>query len=268
LTSAPLTIITPTYNAAATLAACVESVAVQTLLPLEHWIIDGASTDQTIGLIKELVAKYPHLKYISEPDQGIYHAMNKGIDLAKGEWIYFLGADDSLYDKNILEYLFSQKNNAQIIYGDVLMVSKEQSYRYGGKFDIERILRENICHQAIITHKDVFKQLGRFSPDFPVWADWEFNLRWFLSKNIQSIYVNRLIANYSRDGYSSQRGDPAFVEKREKLILKYGHETLDPKLRSYLFYCYKLGSHNAQSLWRRLSVKLQYQIYRLTGRLF
>jgi glycosyltransferase involved in cell wall biosynthesis len=266
LTSAPLTIITPTYNAAATLAACVESVAAQTLLPLEHWIIDGASIDQTIGLVKELVAKYPHLKYISEPDQGIYHAMNKGIDLAKGEWIYFLGADDTLYDENVLKDIFSQKNNTQIIYGDVLMVSREQSYLYGGKFDIERILRENICHQAIITHKDVFGKLGRFRLDFPVWADWEFNLRWFLSKSIKKAYINRIMANYSRDGYSSQRGDPAFVAQRERLILNYGRKTLNPKLRSYLFYTYKLGPNPAGSILRRFFVKLQYQAYRLTGK--
>ena len=91
-----ISIITPTYNAARVIAACLESVAQQGYPHLEHWIIDGLSKDNTLSIVQDYAQRYPHIKYISEKDQGIYDAMNKGIDLAAGDFLLFLGADDVL----------------------------------------------------------------------------------------------------------------------------------------------------------------------------
>ncbi|GAB4128568.1 MAG: hypothetical protein OHK0045_02960 [Raineya sp.] len=87
-----ISIITPTYNAEKTIGACLESVAKQNYPYLEHWIIDGLSTDNTIKIVSEYARKYPHIKYVSEKDRGIYDAMNKGIDLAKGDFPTVLGS--------------------------------------------------------------------------------------------------------------------------------------------------------------------------------
>ena len=89
-----ISIITPTLNAAETLEACILSVKNQTYLNKEHLIIDGQSTDGTLHILKKHAENYPQLKWITENDDGIYDAMNKGIDLSSGDWLYFMGSDD------------------------------------------------------------------------------------------------------------------------------------------------------------------------------
>ncbi|MFN3316004.1 MAG: glycosyltransferase, partial [Raineya sp.] len=82
-----ISIITPTFNAEQTIKRCLESVANQNYPSIEHWIVDGLSQDGTLEIVKEYAQKYSHVKYISEKDEGIYDAMNKGIDLATGDFL-------------------------------------------------------------------------------------------------------------------------------------------------------------------------------------
>ena len=105
-----ISIITPTLNAGKTLEACILSVVNQTYLNKEYLIIDGLSTDGTPGMVKKYADIYPYIKWISEKDAGIYEAMNKGIDLSSGEWIYFLGADDRFYSDRVLDDIFNQED--------------------------------------------------------------------------------------------------------------------------------------------------------------
>ena len=105
-----ISIITPTYNSEKSIESCILSVANQTYKNIEHLIIDGQSSDNTLGIVKNYAERFSHLRVISERDNGIYDAMNKGIDLAQGEWIYFLGSDDIFYDEHVLEDLFSKED--------------------------------------------------------------------------------------------------------------------------------------------------------------
>jgi len=228
-----ISIITPIFNAASTLEACIESVINQNYLNLEHWFIDGLSTDGSLEIIKKYAEVNSHIKYISEKDKGIYDAMNKGIDLAEGEWVYFLGGDDELcFDifNSISEALIINKKC--IVYGNV----KINDYIYNGHFDKIKLSKSNICHQSIFTHKFVFDEIGKFNyVEFKVLADWEFNIKCWVN-GICFFYIDKIIAIYSDKGFSNTiavEGGLSIIEtfkcriyffqnsdKKDKMVLK------------------------------------------------
>ena len=213
-----ISIITPTLNAGKTLEACILSVVNQTYLNKEYLIIDGLSTDGTLGIVKKYADIYPYIKWISEKDEGIFEAMNKGIDLSSGEWIYFLGADDSFYYDSVLDDIFNQEDipDFDIIYGNVQWGSAAREY--DGPFTKLDLLRKNICHQAIFTRKSVFDKIGKFDTNYKIVADWVFNMKWFNMKYIRHRYINKIIARYGGEGNSSNNDDSYFLQNKDSLI--------------------------------------------------
>jgi len=210
-----ISIITPTYNAAKHLETCIQSIKQQSYFQWEHIIIDGGSSDGTLELIK----KYPHLKWISEPDAGIYDAMNKGIKLARGEWLYFLGADDVLYNSNVFENLKSHlSSNVDVVYGNVS--STRWKGLYDGEFNSKKLVDKNICHQAIFFKKSVFDKIGLFDLRFKVYADWEHNWRWFFNPSITHKYAPLTIAEYADGGFSSNSLPDQVLQSSKDAILK------------------------------------------------
>ncbi|MGC3979002.1 MAG: glycosyltransferase [Paludibacteraceae bacterium] len=130
-------IIIPTYNSASTLQKCLESVISQIFENYEVIIVNGVSNDKTLQLAHDF--NDDRIRVLCEPDEGIYDAMNKGIKLAKGEWLYFSGSDDSLYDSSVLTNVFSLIMNAKVdvVYGDVLMEKINEVY--DGEFTFEKL---------------------------------------------------------------------------------------------------------------------------------
>ncbi len=208
-----ISVITVVFNAAKTLGATIDSVFAQTNKNYEFIIIDGGSTDGTLDILKRKKAE--NIFWISEADKGIYDAMNKGIKKATGEWIIFLGADDTFYDQNILENIFSSSGyeNIDFIYGNV----KSEAYKdlYDGEFNYEKLLRKNISHQSIFYNKNVFDKTGTYNLKFKTHADWDFNLRCFENMELKIKYIDSIIAKFGKGGLSSQH-DVAFL--RESLF--------------------------------------------------
>ncbi|MDJ1502184.1 glycosyltransferase [Xanthocytophaga agilis] len=221
-----LTIITPTYNAAATLEETILSVVNQSYKNIEYILIDGNSTDTTINIIKEYAAKYPIIRWISEPDEGIYDAMNKGVGMSTGEWIYFLGSDDILYTKTTINDLFSSVDTSlwDVIYGDVIF--KVSGIRYNGAFTVAKLYWQNICHQAIFARKEIFDTIGLFNTNYKVLADYEFNIRWIQNPNIRSTFFHNIIALYNEEGFSGKKGDEAFNTDKDTFF----HSWTPPKV--------------------------------------
>src|SRR5918993_177502 len=210
-----LSIIIPTYNSESTIDICLESLAAQNFRDFEVLIIDGLSTDRTIEIAKEFFSKNPDLEHvlISEKDNGIFDAMNKGALIAKGDWLYFLGSDDWLYSNDILSKVcpdLYKKGCAEFVYGNAWLSDTKEIY--DGKFSLRSLLKTNICHQAIFVKKTLFNELGPFDLRFRVHADWDFNVKVFLAKK-KTQYKNMLIVQYSTQGYSSQNRDILFEEK-------------------------------------------------------
>lgn len=206
-----ISIITPTFNASRTLRACLESVARQTYPYFEHWIIDGLSTDDTMKIVKEYSLEYPHIKYISEKDTGIYNAMNKGISLAKGDWLYFLGADDELYSEKVLTSIFINQSigGYTFIYGDFFNDREKKIISYKNiKLNKFFFIEQTICHQVVFTHRFIFEKIGNFDERFKICADRKFMYDYF-SSDIKTYYTNQPIAKYAGTGISM---NPNYLE--------------------------------------------------------
>ena len=215
-----ITIITPTFNAESSIEECIVSVAKQSYGKKEHLIIDGLSTDRTTKIIKEYAKKYKHIKLISEKDHGIYDAMNKGIKLASGDWIYFLGSDDSIYNDRVLSNIAeNMSGDLGVLYGNVIW--KGNGYVYDGLFNPIKLIEKNICHQAIFVKKEVFALLGNFDTKYNSLADWAFNMKWFNNKSIKHKYINTIVAEFSMNGFSSINYDQNFFRDKEKLVETY-----------------------------------------------
>ncbi len=218
-----VSIITPTLNASKTLKNCIESVANQNYPRLEHWIIDGLSTDSTIEIVKEYASKYPHLRYISEKDTGIYNAMNKGIRLAQGEWLYFLGADDRLYNYDVLRNVFERNidKNIGIVVGNIMIEFANYIHSYQNtKFDKYYFAGESIYHQAIMMNKKVFELAGNFDESYKICADTKMEYDAF-RLGFQYLYVDVIIASYSGTGISSNRKYVDLTRKERVCIIQY-----------------------------------------------
>lgn len=208
-------IITPTYNCREKIAKTAESVLSQSDEDLEYLIIDGSSTDGTKDWISGL--KDPRVRVLSEHDLGIYDAMNKGIKLAEGNYILFLGAGDTLYPdvfKKIRASILS--SSPGLIYGDVFWANR----MYDGPFSKEKLALQNICHQAIFYHRKTFDLLGSFNLKFKLLADWEMNMRCFGDDRIEIAYVPIAVSVYE-DGGASDHKDMCFESEKGKLIREY-----------------------------------------------
>ena len=217
-------IIIPTYNSAVTIQRCLSSITHQTFKAFEILIIDGGSTDTTFQLIDQVKNSNP-IKWFSESDEGIYDAMNKGVKKAKGEYLYFLGSDDTFYTNNVLALIADTlaKTDAKILYGNVLINGSNKWVKDGtvhaGEFDLKRILSNNICHQSIFYHNTLFKKLGGYNIKYNVFADYDFNLRCFAKYTFY--YIDAIIANFSVGGASSQLTDEEFDHDKSRNIIKY-----------------------------------------------
>lgn len=233
-------IILPTFCAEPVIAPCLESLLRQTFSDFELVVVDGGSTDKTVELTLSRAAAFgERLILRSEKDRGVYDAMNKGIGLAKGEWLYFLGADDCLHDQHTLQNVaaFIRDHPASdLVYGDVIM--RSNSSRYDGIFDLEKLLlQKNLCHQAIFCRKTVFDKVGHFNLRYRTWADWDFNIRCFQHPALVTHHMELVIADYNDiSGLSSLGVDaelrkllPVFVKqdaKRNRNLFRRGVRTV------------------------------------------
>ncbi|HXB91065.1 MAG TPA: glycosyltransferase family 2 protein [Puia sp.] len=228
-------IIIPTFNSDRYIRACLESIRNQTFERYEILVIDGVSTDGTVETVEKMAAEWPRLVFVSEKDNGIYDAMNKGIAKARGQWLYFLGSNDRLFDNSVLQSVagFLESNTCEVVYGNVLL--ENSGNVYAGEFDTDKIYTINISHQAIFFNKTVFTLTGPFDLQYRSNADWDHNFKWFFHPGIQKRYIDRVIAVYSEDGFSSVYVDEAFRGKKEELYLDRAGKKASRQLRSRLF---------------------------------
>jgi glycosyltransferase involved in cell wall biosynthesis len=237
-----LSVIIPTYNAEATIAQCLSSLLNQSFQDFEICIIDGESTDQTIEIVRQYQSKFKAIKLISEVDKGVYDAMNKGIHLASGDWLYFLGSDDTIYDRGVFSDVMrlASTSELQVIYGNVCMLGTHPDVKsgqiYDGLFDIDKLASRNICHQAIFYRSKVFQKYGKYKNKYPVYADWEMNLRLF--PKIRFAYYDRLIANFNLEGLSARNIADPF---REDLIHIKKYLFKEYKIRRWLYQYFPLS---------------------------
>lgn len=194
-----ISIITTTYNSALTIKDTLESILKQSYKNFESIIIDGGSTDDTLKIIQDYQTKFEgKLLYISEKDQGIYDAMNKGIKLASGDIIGTLSSDDFFTNDNILEQIiitFKKNPNIQAVYGDVHFVNSDNLTKctryYSSKIFKRSLMRLGFmpAHPSFYMKKECFNKYGLYKTDYKIAADFEFLLRVIFVHNIQTQYL-------------------------------------------------------------------------------
>ena len=191
-----ISVITVVYNAQPTLENTIKSVLQQQRSLFEYWVIDGGSTDGSVEVIREYENQLTG--WISEPDNGIYDAMNKGIDKVKGEWIYFLGADDALEPDILAQVAPCLNGNYVMAYGDIMF----DNGRRVPSFLSKRILLQNtIHHQGAFYNRNQFEDF-RYSTQLNVLSDYELNLKIYW-QHLPTQRLPMVIARCQEGGASS-----------------------------------------------------------------
>lgn len=198
-----VTIVTACYNSEATIRRTIESVINQTYTNIEYIIVDGQSKDRTMDIVREYLGPFgDHLRIISEPDQGIYDAMNKGIELASGNIIGILNSDD-YYENNAVEKIVEawDRGGMQILYGFM------RKWRTGREHSVSMLSHQflyehMIWHPACFVTRDVYQNIGMFNTQYKSVADYDFMLRAYESKKVRFIPIYSIIANFADGGMS------------------------------------------------------------------
>jgi glycosyltransferase involved in cell wall biosynthesis len=206
------TIVTPTFEGLDDLRQTLESTLAQDYAAFEHLVVDGGSGDRTTGWLAGLTDR--RVRWWSEPDRGLYDAMNKGIDRARGRYLLFLGAGDIL-NAGVLSRVAGRlpSDERGIVYGDVLW----KGSRFDGRYSRLKLCHHNICQQAIFYGRDAFDLVGRFDLRYPILADWALNIACFGDRRIRHQYVPITIARY-KDGGISRIGDGTFEAEKASLL--------------------------------------------------
>ncbi len=223
-----ISIITVVYNSAKTIEQTIQSVLSQTYKNIEYIIIDGLSTDGTTDIIEKYKDKISY--YASEPDHGIYDAMNKGIAVASGDVIGIVNADD-WYEAEAIENVMNcfAENSADIVYGEVRRVETDETIsmtkKAGSLDDLWYFM--SIWHPAVFVKRKVYQRLGGFSIDYEIAGEYEFLLRCY-SNRIKFIYLDKVLTYFRSAGISNTKHMKCIKEVNQ-IALMYIERAPDPQ---------------------------------------
>jgi len=203
-----LSIITVNLNNAAGLQKTIDSIIIQSFVDFEFIIIDGGSTDGSKEIIERYADKLTY--WVSEPDKGIYNGMNKGINVSKGEYCFFLNSGDFLFEKEALFNFMQNTESKDIIYGNV--VSEKGEIKYSDTLTKETFFFGTICHQAAFIKKSLFEKHGSYDEKLTVIADWAFFVKAILVDGCSYSYKNKVVTEIEWEGVST---NPIYTEKSE-----------------------------------------------------
>jgi len=198
-----LSIVVPTYNSVLTIAETLESIVNQTYPNLEVLVVDGLSNDNTCEVVNNFMLKNNFIKLISEKDTGVYDAMNKGLKLSKGDFLYFMGSDDVFYNNAIVDKILTKENRVyDFIYGNVKF--KKSKEIHSGESSLLKLIEDqiSICHQAIFYSRSTFDTIGFYDLKYFIHADYDFNIRCFKNENIKIKFVDCIVAIFNEAGLS------------------------------------------------------------------
>jgi len=229
-----LSVITVTYNAEPTLERTMKSVLEQTYPHIEHLIVDGNSKDGTVALIQQYANE--KMVWVSEPDNGLYDAMNKAVGMAGGDYLCFLNAGDTFFAADSVERMihsFYDDNSPDIIYGETAIVDEEGAFLHMRRLKAPtRISWKSfrlgmvVCHQAFIVRRELFEPYDltyRFSSDF----DWCIRMM----KEAKTILNTRLtLINYLNEGMTTANRKASLKERYSIMTKHYG------KVTAFLFH--------------------------------
>ena len=207
-----------------TLCSVSEQVNVRELV--EHIVIDGASEDDTLEIVKQ----YSSIRWISEPDEGISDAFNKGLYLAESEYVLYLNADDYLYDQNVLRDVIEFIKDSQHpdwIVGDVVIKKSSEITAIQNRYPPScwsLCFRNRICHQAVFLRRQTLIEVGGFEKRFKLVMDYDLWQR-LCATGYKLVYFPRIISVYSDEGLTSSKS-PRLVQERQEVEKRFRNTPL------------------------------------------
>jgi len=229
-----VSVVTVCLNSRDLIERTLRSVIDQSYPLIEYIVIDGGSTDGTLDILGRYSEHIDVL--VSERDDGIYDAMNKGLERAKGSIICFLNSGDYFYDANVVESVvkaFEENPGCEIVEGDIVFYDgKEEEYRAIQKESPIGLARRGIHHQAVFARMSLFREYGLFDTGFRIYGDLDWFLRCILGKGARVVHIGIPISYYLRGGLSETQRERRFLEKTTvydrhltfRTILRHGGE--------------------------------------------
>jgi glycosyltransferase involved in cell wall biosynthesis len=204
-----ISVITATYNRASTIVRAIFSVKSQSYKNIELVVIDGASKDATIELVTPLISSTDVIQ--SEPDTGIYEALNKGVQISSGDVIAFLHSDDLYFDDNVLSNVMKilKDDNIDIVYGDVSFFAKDNHEKVTRTYRSDKLSEANLAwgkmpaHPAMFIKRRVYKKIGLFKTDYKIAADYEFLCRMVRNADFRAVYLPAVLVRMQLGGIST-----------------------------------------------------------------
>ncbi len=213
-----LSIITVVFNGEQLIECTIKSVLEQNYLDYEYIIVDGLSSDNTVNLINQYSNRIN--KFICEKDNGIFDAMNKGLNYAKGQWVLFLNAGDMFAEETTLNQIFEVSrniNNYNLIYGDVILFNKSDRYLFQSKTNKWKINLNAICHQSVLIRRDIHPF---FDTKYKIAAD--HAIIYPIIKSGKILYLNKVFSKILIGGVSSNLS----LARKEKFKISIEHGSL------------------------------------------
>lgn len=237
-----LSIITINRNNAVGLEKTMQSVAAQTFKEFEYIVIDGASTDGSVEVINKLEPEFTHLKWVSEPDAGIYNAMNKGIRLASGDYIQILNSADCLADPDVTERMLVALEKADypsVFYGNMVKYFTDgrrivdKSFA-GNEITMLGMYSGTLNHDPAYICRDLFEKYGYYDETLKIVSDWKWYLQAIILGGEKPQYVDIDVTLFDMTGISENANSKAMIrEERQKVL-----DELVPSVYLHDYQCY------------------------------
>jgi len=206
-----ISIITPTLNCDKLIRKTMDSIFTQEAVEIEQIVIDGQSTDNTLSILKEYKQKCTYLRVVSENDEGLYDAMNKGIKMATGDIIGILNAGDFYADRNVLKSIATIFTDTKVesTYGDLVYIKEDNTdsiirFWKSGQLQKDKFYKGWMPpHPTFFVRKSVYLKYGFFNTDLKISADYELILRFLLKNGVPSIYIPKVLVYMPVGGMSN-----------------------------------------------------------------
>lgn len=237
-----LSIVTINRNNATGLEKTMRSVASQTFKEFEYIVVDGASTDGGVDVIKKLESEFAHLKWVSEPDKGIYNAMNKGIIMSSGEYVMILNSSDLIASSTVIEEMLDslrQCEGTKILLGNIVKAgvknTKPRRRKIVGNRSLEAVdvsmltfYRGTIPHDAAFIKRTLFDEYGYYNENMKICSDWRLFLDAIALGDVVPMHVDVDMVLFDMNGISESGGRNAEIIRKERRA--YLEEVIPPSI--------------------------------------
>lgn len=231
-----ISIITVNYNDLKGLTKTVESVQEQSWQEFEHIVIDGGSTDGSITYLQENHHLFSH--WVSEPDRGVYQAMNKGIFVANAKYVLFLNSGDNFFNKNALKNAVASLEDNDLVYCNQMVIGQKKRFlkTYPNSLSFAYFLQDNIPHQATFIKRSLFETYGMFDENLKIIGDWKFFIDCICKYQVSYKHLDVTLVNFYLGGLSSTKENRHIMDSEKRAILLSGYKAFTQDIDNVLHY--------------------------------